>query len=558
MDLTWHGMSGQVDRWHASLAQEGLQTGDRVAVMLRNCPEWVMFDQAAMALGLVVVPLYVNDRPENITYILNDAGVKLLLLENAAMWRGLSPLRTQLDSLSRVLILKAGEEDPHEALVVPVSAWLTDGAAPARHAAHPDDLATIVYTSGTTGRPKGVMLSHHNILWNAHSVLRTIQGYREDVFLSFLPLAHTYERTVGYYLPMMCGACVAYARSIQQLLEDIVITRPTVMLTVPRIFEAAYGRIQSGLASRALLRPLFGMAVEVGWHRFLHRQGRSGWHWSIMLWPILERLVARRVAARFGGRIRIFASGAAPLDARVAKWFLGLGLPVSQGYGMTEASPVVSGNPLDDNDPASVGVPLQDVQVRIGANDELLVRSPGVMLGYWNDPQKTLETVDEDGWLHTGDQARIEHRHLFITGRIKEIIVLANGEKVPPDGLETALILDTLIQQVMVVGEGRPYLAALAVLDPAQWQELASAQGLDPEAPSALQDRQILRLVLQRANDQLAAFPRYARIRRIHLMLTPWTVEEGLITPSMKLKRHMVMERFRKEIDAMYANSKTS
>jgi len=552
-DLSWHEMEAHVARWRAALAQESLQPGDRVALILRNCPQWVMFDQAALGLGLVVVPLYVNDRAENIAYILHDAGVKLLLIQDADHWRLLQPVREQLSGLLRILALHSvGEEHPDSRLCE-IDEWLPQkGEAPLLHSANTDDLATIVYTSGTTGRPKGVMLSHGNILCNAHAVLQTMQGYREEVFLSFLPLSHTFERTVGYYLPIMAGTTVAYVRSTAKLMEDLVLVRPAVLLSVPRIFERAYGKLQSRFEGRRAMQWLFELTVSIGWRRFLYQQGRGNWRFSFLLWPLLDRLVARKVIASLGGRIRIASCGAAPLSPTIAKVFIALGLPLVQGYGLTEASPVVSANPLTDNDPNSAGVPLAGVKVRIGPDDELLVKGPSVMLGYWHNPGRTAETINDEGWLHTGDQARIENGHIYITGRLKEIIVLTNGEKVPPEELETAIALDPLFDQVITVGEGRPYLSTIAVLDPAQWQRLAHELEVDPSDPASLKRAAVREAVLRRMAQQLRSFPGYTHIRRVALTLEPWTIENGLLTPTLKLRRSRVLKRFSAEVAALY------
>jgi long-chain acyl-CoA synthetase len=406
-----------------------------------------------------------------------------------------------------------------------------------------------VYTSGTTGRPKGVMLSHANLLANAQSVLAAVTGYREDVYLSFLPLSHMFERTVGYYVPMMAGSTVAYARSVQRLAEDLKAVRPTVLVSVPRVYERAYAQIAHGLAKKRLARVLFNATVAVGWRRFEARQAGLG---TALAWPFLRRLVAQRLLDHFGGRVRIAVSGGAALAPTLARVFLGLGLPVLQGYGMTEASPVVAANRLEDNVPDSVGVPLPGVEVRLGADDELLVRGPNVMLGYWQRPDATQAAIDADGWLHTGDKARIEGGRIYIIGRIKEIIVLSTAEKVPPGDLELAIAEDPHFEQAMVVGEGLPYLAALVVLSRESWPGFARAAGVEPRDPGALAAEPVVHAALARIERQLARFPSYARIRRVALTLDPWTVENGLITPTLKLKRAEIAQRFAAEIAHLY------
>jgi long-chain acyl-CoA synthetase len=554
-DSSWASMATAVAYWQAAFAQEELQPGDRVAILMRNCREWVIFDQAALGSGLVVVPLYVDDRPENTAYILNDAGVKLLYLRGAEQWERLMPVRDQLGNLARILTQEPVAVPEGEKRVRTTADWLPAGHRELQaNDGEPDELATIVYTSGTTGRPKGVMLSHRNILANADSGLEYVPMYREDVLLSFLPLSHTFERTVGYYAPMMTGATVAFARSISLLAEDLLTIRPTVLVSVPRIYERVYNRIMAGLAEKPpLATRLFNLAVETGWRRFLRHQGRGGWHPAYLLWPVLDKLVAGKIMARLGGRMRLAAAGGAPLPPAIAKVFIGLGLNLVQGYGLTETSPIIACNTADDNDPASVGIPLRNVEVRIGENDELLTRGPSVMLGYWEKPEATRDIIDAGKWLHTGDRVRIERNHIYITGRLKEIIVLANGEKVPPADMEMAIALDPLFAQVMVLGDSRPYLTAIIVLNVDPWKALANTLALDHADTAALKSDLLEKAVLERLAGRLTEFPGYAQVHRVTCTLKPWTVDNGLMTPTMKLKRDRIMTRYAEEIAAMYA-----
>ena len=555
-DLTWAEMGRQVARWQAALAGEDLHPGDRVAVMMQNCPQWVMFDQAALANGLVVVPLYTQDRAENAAYILQNSGARLLLIGGQEHWDSLQGVMAELGFLTRIVSLKhidmAGHPDKR---LRTAGGWLPDSAELTRFAWDKESLATIVYTSGTTGRPKGVMLSHHNILWNAYRSLQVVSCHPQDLFLSFLPLSHTLERTGGYYLPMMAGAAVAYNRAVPLLADDLLAVRPTVLMSVPRIFERVYNKIQVGLqAKSALARGLFKLAVATGWQYFEYRQGRRAWSARLLTWPLLYRLVGRKVMARLGGRLRLAVVGGAPLPEEVARLFIGLGLPMIQGYGLTETSPVISVNPLERNDPSSVGCLLQDVEARIGDNDELLVRGPGLMQGYWANDKATAEVIDREGWLHTGDKARIANGQLYITGRLKEIIVLANGEKVPPADMEMTICMDPLFEQAMVIGDGRPYLVALLVLNADQFELLCRQLSLEPCDAEACTSARVNQFVLERVGRRISSFPGYARIHAVKCMLEPWSIENGLITPTLKLKRDQVYQRFRAQIDSMYGS----
>lgn len=548
---TWAEMAQTVGRWQAALAREGLTAGARIAIMAHNCREWVCCEQAALGLGLVVVPLYANDHAENAAYILRNAGAKWLLIEGEQHWQVLRNVDEGLGEVRRIVSLQRvnGVDDRLRCL----EDWLPEHGDDFQLVAQAgDDLATIVYTSGTTGYPKGVMLSHRNILWNAHACLDRVPVFRRDRFLSFLPLSHTLERTVGHYLPMMAGAAVAHARSVPLLAEDLLAVRPTILISVPRIFERVHAKIRDQLASRPLPRRLFQWTVAVGWRRFQQQQGRAAAGATVLLWPLLNSLVASKILAKLGGRLRLTICGGAPLSQDVAQVFIGLGLPVLQGYGLTETSPVISANPVDDNDPASVGTPLRDVEVRIGPGGELLVRSPGVCLGYWRNPEASAALIDNGGWLHTGDKARIEQGHIYITGRIKEIIVLANGEKLPPTDMEAAIARDPLVEQVLVIGEARPYLCALLVLNEGQWHAAARGLGVDPGDEGALRDPVVENWILQRIARQCSGFPGYAKIRRAALFLTPWTVENGLATPTLKLRRSRIIAHCADDIERLY------
>jgi long-chain acyl-CoA synthetase len=553
-DYTWAQIDHQVARWQSAFERDGLKAGDRVAVMLKNSPEWVTFDQAALGLGLVVVPLYTQDRPDNVAYILKDAGCKALLLEGAEQWHAFSDVREQLAGLTRILTVEP-VPNAGDARVKSLGEWLPENGGTTRHVPRdPHALATIVYTSGTTGRPKGVMLSHHNILSNAAAGCDVLAVGQDDLFLSFLPLSHTLERTCGYYLAIMTGAATAYARSVLVLGEDLQTIRPTILVSVPRIYERVYGRIRAALdEGPPLKKKLFQLAVEIGYARFEHAQGRGSWTPSFLLWPVLNALVAKKILARLGGRVSAAISGGAALPPDISRVFIGLGLTVLQGYGLTETSPIVSANRPDDNVPASIGKTVPGVQVRIGNQNALMIKGPNVMLGYWNNPDATKAMIQPDGWLNSGDTARIDAQgHIYITGRLKEIIVLSNGEKVPPVDIESAIARDALFEQVMLLGEGKPYLSVMTVLNADHWKKLCAEEGLDPIPVGATSKRveEILRI---RIAAQMKEFPGYAQVRRVAATLEPWTVENGLLTPTMKLKRAKVMERFNAEIDGMYA-----
>ncbi len=567
MTFSWKASLHEVVKWQKLLMHFQLKQGDSVAIMLKNCPQWIFMEQAALALGLIVVPLYSNDRLENTVYILNEARVRLILLENPQQLQELTNFSTQLEHLASIVSIAntAANSLPTDLSLnlVSVNDVFNDlaGTEPlssedyVHFKGHGDELATIVYTSGTTGKPKGVMLSHNNILYNTWFAISAVPCRNDDLFLSFLPLSHMFERTAGYYIPMMSGAEVAYARSIEELGEDLQTVKPTVLVTVPRIFERVYYKIKSQLEQKSgLARTLFTLTVNIGWKRFQYSQHRQKWTADLLLWPLLNHLVASKVTAKLGGRIRVAISGGAALSHDIARVFIGLGVTITQGYGLTETAPVISTNKLEDNDPFSVGQILPGIKTRFSNQGELLVSSPCVMLGYWKQKQASEDIFDEQHWLHTGDLAEMRDDHLYITGRIKDILVLSNGEKVSPADLEMAICSDPLFEQVMLIGEARPYLSAIIVLNSEQYAELnKSTPGNDSDLEKSLNSKALHDNVIEKIAARLDAFPGYEQIRKVKLVTQPWTTQNGFLTPTMKLKRNKLHEYFQADIEQLYA-----
>ncbi|MBF0264866.1 MAG: long-chain fatty acid--CoA ligase [Gammaproteobacteria bacterium] len=564
IEASWTQISDRIAQWQGALAQEQLVAGDRVALMLKNSIEWVIFDQAALSLGLVVVPLYLDDRPDNIAYILDDANVKLLCIQEQRLWKRLKQAfvenKNPIKSLSRVVLLeKSIDKNSEDERLYLVDDWLPkDYQLLSEREADKHDLATIVYTSGTTGKPKGVMLSHHNILSVAYATAtQFFLSFDKEVFLSFLPLSHTLERTLGYYLPVMVGAKVCYSQSVQQLASELLLHKPTILISVPRIYEQIYGKIHAQLnKSSWVKRSLFALTISVGWQVFLRKQNHHQIRLcpTCLLWPVLKSLVADKVLAKFGGQLRIAASGGAAIPFPVSKLFLSLGLNLLQGYGLTETSPVVSFNRSEQNVPRSIGQPLDCIDVKLGDNNELLVKSPGLMLGYWNNHSATTQVIDNDGWFHTGDQASIDSQTdiITLTGRIKDILVMSNGEKIPPSDIENTIVIDQWFDQALLIGEGEAFLSAVLVFNAEAWTSLAKSINLDPFDKKNLEHKKIHQQAVQRLKILLHDFPGYAKIRRVILSLEPWTIENGLITPTLKVKRVKVIELYQKQIEAIY------
>ena len=553
--VTWAELAVEVERWQVAFRDAGLAKGDRVAICYKNSIEWIVFDQAALRLGLVVVPLYTADRADNIGYVIGNSGSKLVLINTTEAWHSITSTDEDVSCIEKVIVMEGEENDQIQLL----ANWLPDvGEHMQRGLSGPEDLASIVYTSGTTGRPKGVMLSHYNMLATAYSGMRSVALQPDDKLLSFLPLSHTFERTVTYYAGMLSGSSVTFNRSIPELSDDLQEVRPTVMVSVPRIFERIHNQIYGSLKSMTpIKRRLFHRTIKTGWHQFQYEQGLVDWHPRLLLAGILDKLVGATVRARFGGQLKYVVVGGAPLVPEVAKTFLAVRIPLLQGYGLTESSPIISVNTREHNRPDSIGLALRGVDVMLKDREELWVKSDGVMMGYWQNLEATKDNIEEidDGdekgrWLKTGDRASIDDDGFIrIIGRIKDILVLANGEKVPPTDIEAAIQRDILFEQVMVVGEGRSYLSALMVIEENDWRAFCSEHNLSIEQ---INSKEANALLLKRIDAQMADFPGYAKIRQIHIATETWTVEAGLITPTLKLKRAKIMEQYADQIEALY------
>lgn len=556
---SWRDMDEKVAQIRGALLAAGLAANDRLAIALPNGSDWIAFDIAALSLGLVVVPLYIHDSAANLAYILTHSGARLLVIDTKARWGTLLPHWPEFVDLEHIWIRDAiGAENG--ALSRPGLKPLSDvlGTAASRPSAPPpaDALATIIYTSGTTGYPKGAMLTHRAMLWNATAAARVIPPMPEDVFLSCLPLAHAFERTVGCYLPMVGGSTVVYARSIETLSDDFRIIRPTVFLGVPRIYERASASLTRGRRI-PLQRGAIEFTAKLGWWQFEAGQGRGKELPGPMrpLWTFLDRWIGARVRSAFGGRLRVMVSGGAQLPVDVARFLIGLGLPLIEGYGLTEAAPVVATNTIADNLPGSVGRPLEGIELKLLESGELIVRTPSVMTGYWKDDDLTAKALDRSGWLHTGDIAEIRDGRLFIRGRTKELIVLSTGEKVSPSDIETRITQDPLFAHALVVGDGKPFLAAILALDRTSWNHLARKLALSADEPNL---DVVKRAVLKRLEKQLDAFAHYAQVRAVHLTLEPWTVANGLLTPTLKCKRTRLEAKYAAEITQFYQSARAT
>ena len=563
---TYKELGEHVLAWRRAFAAMGLKPGERIAILMPNGRDHVCADQAALANGLIPVPLHAIDTPGASAFITIDSQAATLVTNKLTRWQQIRATGVPLPDLKNIIITDPGETEDKsegrfhirslESILLEGASWTEDlPAGPLE-----DDLAGIIYTSGTTGRPKGVMLTHRNIVSNVKATLECVSPKVGDTFLSFLPLSHTFERTAGYYLALATGCIIAYNRSVLLLAEDLKTIKPTVIISVPRVYERIYARVQDKLRkSRPIAKKLFDWAVEVGWRDFCRKnhlpveKSSRSWLDGIVRATLLHKM-ANTLLSQFGGRLRIAISGGAALNHKVARTFCGLGLPIIQGYGMTEASPIIAGNCVEFNQPDTVGKPFCNVEIRLGEGNEIQVRAPSIMKGYWHRPEDTAAAFTKDGWLKTGDVGEFNADGMLkIKGRIKEIIVTSTGEKIAPVDLEFAIQEDPLFEQVFVCGENRPFISAVLVLQPDLWKALCAEMELSADDPQTLHDRSMLRYLVKRVRAAAKDFPSYGIPRSIAVADEPFTVENGLLTPTMKLRREKILSRWKDLIDGLYS-----
>ena len=572
ISVTWSQYHLEVMRWRRAFLAAGLRPGDRAAMLLTNSIDAVIFDQAALAAGLVPVPLHAIDTPGSSAYILGDRESRILVTSSRARWNAIHAAAAEeaLANLGEVVLINdLADDDDAGVHVVGVEAWLARGngipdeALPPEPA--PEDLSGFIYTSGTTGRPKGVMLTHANLVANVRQISGRVDVDETDVYLSFLPFSHTFERTVAHYVALTHGAAMAFARSVAHIEADLAEVHPTLMCTVPRVLERIYQKLQLSLSkSSEHDQYVAAWAAEAGWRRFCRENGlpvepstRENLDETVL--PILDEDVGAKVRAAFGGRFKAIFAGGASLNSTVARYFCAMGLPVRQVYGLTETSPIISFTGAQMNHPDCVGHPVADTEVRLGERDELQVRGPQVMKGYWKRPADTAAAFTPDGWFRTGDQADLaDGGRVRIRGRIKEIIVTSTGEKIAPVDLEFAIQADPLFEQVFVCGENRPFICAIVVVQPELWKSICAEMELDPEAPETLTNRSMARLLLKRVRAAAKDFPSYGIPRSVAVVREPFTVENGLLTPTMKPRRKQILERWGALVEAIYAGHPTA
>ena len=545
-----------------ALVELGVKPGDRLGLFSANRPEWHTADFAINGSGAITVPVYFNESPERMTYILKHCGAKVVFVVGAAQLQKLLNVRKELPELEQILVADAGADVPMECLryeTLIASASAADVSSYRLRAAQvlPGQLASLIYTSGTTGEPKGVMLTHSNFCSNVHDVGHDFSlDPANDVALSFLPLAHVYGRTLDY-IYIFQGAALAYVETVEAVAQALAEIRPTIIAAVPRFFEKIYARlVEQGSKNTGAKRMIFDWAMKVAERATPWRA--TGAPTSIFLktrWKLADTLVYKKIRLGTGGNLRIVSSGGAPLSKALAEFFWTVGIPIYQGYGLTETSPIVSSN-YPENRTGSSGKPIPNVLVRVAEDGEILVKGPCVMQGYYKNPEATREVLSEDGWFSTGDIGYVDKdNYLFITDRKKDLIKTAAGKFVAPQPIENALKTSPYILNAMVVGDKRKFIVALIVPNAATVAAKAADQGIkfanNAELAAhpwvhALIDSEVKRLTIHLA--------RYETIKRFALLPEDFTFDNGSLTFTLKLKRRVVEKQYADIIESLYAD----
>ncbi len=539
----------------------GFKPDDRLAILSENRPEWVMADFAALCAGAVTVPVYTSLLPDQIRYILDDAGAKIVVCSDLEMWSKVEAVRVRLPQLERVILIDGDPPAGTHALsdVVEMGRRL-EAEDPGRFeriagAVKPGDLASIIYTSGTTGVPKGVMLSHANFASNVDSLARVIDFNDRDTALSFLPLSHVFERTATFFL-FHVGATIAYAESIEAVAANMIEVRPTIVVSVPRLFEKIYTRIMDTiLAGSRLKRAIFVWALGTGKKYAARKIAGEGipMHLAVKR-ALASKLVFSKITARTGGRIRYFICGGAPVSKDIIEFFHAMGLMVLPGYGLTETAPVLSANtPPDRIRFGTVGKPLPGIDIRISDDGEILARGPNIMMGYYKNEAETREVL-KDGWLHTGDIGRFdEDGFLIITDRKKDIIVTSGGKNIAPQPIESLLLASPYIASAVVVGSSRKFISALIVPNFEKLEAWARGRLLafrDRADLSGL--KETAAFLLEEINRVTPGLASYERIKKIAVLDRDFDIDLGEVTPTLKVRRNIVEEKYAGVIAALY------
>jgi len=540
------------------LSKCNLEKNDKVAIISENRLEWVITDFACILSGIVTVPVYTSLSAEATRFILADAGIKICFVSTTFQLSKILRVLPELPSLKKVIVFENKDNDSTHFVVKNFDELISncqayDVSVLRKKISHldehikEDDIVTIIYTSGTTGVPKGVMLTHKNLYSNIRSCMNVLEINHNDVFLSYLPYSHIYERTAGYYLAFFSGAKIYYAQSIDTIGKQMEEVSPTIIITVPRLLDRMYNRLFKTVEEmkQPLKKKIFIWALEIA---------RKSWNnKNTLQWKVADKLVFKKIRKKTGGRIRFFVSGGGALNANIGQFFEGVGLTTLEGYGLTEASPVVSVNRPGRNIYGTIGEPLDAVEVKLAKDGEILVKGDSVMKGYYNNEQETRQVII-DGWLHTGDIGEwVRDNHLKITDRKKSLFKSSGGKYIAPAHIEDLILQIPYIDQVVVIGNQRMYVTALIVPDKEELVSLANKLGITYENISQLYSHpELLKAIEKDLNEVQKDLSSFEKVRKFSLLENPFTIEGGELTPTFKVKRKFIEEKYRDLIEKMY------
>jgi len=542
----------------AGLLVHGVKAGDRVALLSENRMEWALVDFACLQIGAIVVPIYPTLLAEQLEYLLNDAGPVAVFCSTAEQVQKVQSIRERCPALREIIAMDAAPDSVSLDKMLELGRLNMDDKQPEidrrANAVEASDTATIIYTSGTTGHPKGVMLTHGNLVENVLAVASVVPMGPDDRCLSFLPLSHVLERMAGYYYMISQGVSICFAQSVETVAADMLTIRPTVMISVPRLYEKIYGRVlEAANTGSPTKRKIFFWAKAVGerWATRMIRKQPIGFSLAMQK-KLADTLVFRKLQARTGGKLKLFVSGGAPLAREIAEFFFSAGLPIYEGYGLTETSPVITVNTPEHFRPGSVGPTLPGVEVKIAEDGEILTRGPSVMTGYYNRPEDTAEVLI-DGWLYTGDIGHLDDDgFLYITDRKKDILVTAGGKNVAPQPVENELKLHKYVSEAVLIGDRRRYLTVLLAPSLEPLMDFAAREGLGSTPSEVVHHPAVQHIygqLITETNERLASFE---QIKYFRVIDHEFTLEDGQLTPSLKVKRKAVNEKYEKLIDSMY------
>jgi long-chain acyl-CoA synthetase len=542
-----------------------MRPGDRVAILSENRPEWAIADYACLTAGLTDVAIYPNLPPDQVSYILRDSGASAIFVSTAAQADKVRQIRRECPAIRCVVGFSAARTDGADLTMAELEA---KGAAAetseliaayrrSADAVTPDDLATLIYTSGTTGEPKGVMLTHDNIYSNVMAGAVQVPFAGEDTCLSFLPLSHIFERMAGHYLMMQTGTSIAYAESIDTVPIDMQMVRPTLVLSVPRLYEKMYARVlENALSGGGLKKRIFFWARAVADRWATEKlEGHEPGGFLGLQYRIAQRLVFSKLKARTGGRLRYFVSGGAPLAPEINKFFYAAGLVILEGYGLTETSPVIAVNTPDAFRIGTVGKAFPGVEVMIAGDGEICTRGPHVMKGYYNKPKETAEAIDDEGWFHTGDIGEFEDGFLRITDRKKDIIATAGGKKIAPQPIENKVKTNKYVSQAVMIGDKRKFPVLLIVPNWDTLEKWARYKNIIwTDRAQLLQMPTIRAKIEKEVAEELQGLARFEMPKKIALLENDFSVERGELTPTLKVKRRVIDQAYKPIIDSLYVD----